>query len=270
MEAEARPSRESSRGRDERELNLRDISCVFGYARSTNEYKIVRIYYRRSTRKGHVEVHTLGSGHGWREKGTIPNGFNTPPGASIFANGAIYWEGKENIVAFGLADEEFQLLPFPPCMSNCRRNYDKHGLVALGGKLSFYLEKSRMGIWSLKKRCSENSDTEEIWCLDFDIGFEGVDRNRTWFRPILTTENEEVIFTYNDEALYCYDSKTTTLKMISDEDEVSTEYFANVEAIPHINTLASLEAMGEKSKKYLVDGVWKGNEFEELEGASLV
>ncbi|XP_026416177.1 F-box protein At3g07870-like [Papaver somniferum] len=259
---------------EEGEVDL--LGCVssgFGCVRSTNEYKIVRIHFPCTVYEGHVEVYTLGSGRGWRFKGVTAIRLMKPNGAGIFANGSLYWTGDNNIVAFDLASEDFRLIPYPPCMINCVRNIDIYGLVALGGNLCFYLEKVRLQIWSLKKRSNENSDIEDIWCLDFDIGFEGVavDREWTWFTPVLLTEAREVILIYNDSALYSYDSKTTTLKMISDDDEVSKEYFANVKAISHVHSFASLEAMGEKSKRYSVGDIWECKiAIEQLETTSLV
>lgn len=103
-----------------------------------------------------------------------------------------------------------------------------------------------MEIWSLTR----SSSLKGTWRMEFDIDYEAVVGSRKMeFRPILLTENGEIIFLY-DEWLYSYDTKTTFLKMIS--NEAPTDYFEDVDAIAHINTSASLEAMGENSKRYTV------------------
>ncbi|KAI3996348.1 hypothetical protein MKX01_026816 [Papaver californicum] len=117
---------------------------------------------------------------------------------------------------------------------------------------------SRMEIWSLKKRSNKRNCTKKTWCMDFDIDYEGVVGSRgLWFEPILLTKNDEIIFVSEDSALYCYDPKTTTLKMISDNDEALTDYIAAFTAIPHVNTFASLKAIGEKSKRYMTGNTWE-------------
>ncbi|KAI3955790.1 hypothetical protein MKW98_006150 [Papaver atlanticum] len=73
------------------------------------------------------------------------------------------------------------------------------------------------------------------------------------FQPILLTKNGEIVFLYARSVLYCYDPKTAFLKMISDDpSDPSEDYFETVEVIAHVNTFASLEAIGENSKRYTV------------------
>ncbi|XP_026458659.1 F-box/kelch-repeat protein At3g06240-like [Papaver somniferum] len=108
----------------------------FGYLPSTNEYKVVRCSYTELNNvwKGHMEVYTLGSQSGWREKETIPYKFYS---SGLFANGAIHWIGKTNggarIVAYDLADEKFKDIPSLPF--DFLKGYD-----ALTGRLQLGLE----------------------------------------------------------------------------------------------------------------------------------
>lgn len=46
------------------------LTCGFGYAKSTNEYKVVRIHYL-DFMEGNVQVYTLGGGRGWRAIGKV-------------------------------------------------------------------------------------------------------------------------------------------------------------------------------------------------------
>ncbi|OVA09222.1 F-box domain [Macleaya cordata] len=88
----------------------------FGYNLSTNEYKVVRIYYY-SSNVGLVQVYTLGSGSGWRNLGEITYSFldTFPHTPGVFVNGALHWQEEiGKIVAFDLADEKFRVVPLPP------------------------------------------------------------------------------------------------------------------------------------------------------------
>ncbi|XP_026395988.1 F-box protein At3g07870-like [Papaver somniferum] len=216
------------------------IACGFGYVKSTDEYKVVRIRYKNNGfADGNVEVYTLGSGRGWRALGTVLYGLEK---SGTYANDAIYWISYDKVVAFDLANEEFRFLPVPPYMKNrdC-------GLVALGRHLCLYIN------WSNAVEICyliESSESKETWCTEFFIDlFEAVTGFRGGkFQPILLTNNGEIIFLCDESVLYCYDTKTTILKMIS--NDASTDYIRHVEAIAHINTFASLEATGENSKKY--------------------
>ncbi|KAI3906543.1 hypothetical protein MKW98_009451 [Papaver atlanticum] len=99
----------------------------------------------------------------------------------------------------------------------------------------------------------------ETWCMEFDIDYKAIvgtlkGRFQPILRPILLTKNGEIILLYGKSVLYCYERKTTILKMIS--NEASTDCFEAVEVIAHINTFASLEAIGENSKRYIVRPRW--------------
>ncbi|KAI3921888.1 hypothetical protein MKX01_005577 [Papaver californicum] len=110
----------------------------------------------KKEREGHVEVYTLGSGCGWRGKGTISMTLCRDM-AGTYANDAIYWIAEKDVVAFDLVEEDFRSLPFPPGMVNPCQKAEIYGLVALGGHLCLYVDTSRMEIWSLKKRGNKGS-----------------------------------------------------------------------------------------------------------------
>ncbi|XP_026451116.1 F-box protein At3g07870-like [Papaver somniferum] len=135
------------------------IACGFGYVKSTDEYKVVRIRYKNNGfADGNVEVYTLGSGCGWRALGTVLYGLEK---SGTYANDAIYWISYDKVVAFDLANEEFRFLPVPPYMKNrdC-------GLVALGRHLCLYINWS-----SAVEICYliESSESKETWCTEFVI-----------------------------------------------------------------------------------------------------
>ncbi|XP_026378261.1 putative F-box protein At1g52490 [Papaver somniferum] len=81
------------------------FDCGFGYHRFMDEYKVVRIHgalrdFSKRSQSRKVEVYTLGSGHGWRDKGSIDHLLVWDHG--VCANGAIHWVEyrKNKIVAF--------------------------------------------------------------------------------------------------------------------------------------------------------------------------
>ncbi|XP_026432271.1 uncharacterized protein LOC113329630 [Papaver somniferum] len=223
------------------------VACGFGYVRSTNEYKVVRIHYIDYD-EGEVEVYTLGSGCGWRAIGSVPYRLDSWSNETgTYANDNIFWILDKEVLAFDLVDEEFWLpSPAPPCLTNGLKVEDKCGLVALGRHLCLYMDKLRMEIWLL----TESSDAEETWGMAFDIDYEAVVGSRKEkLEPILLTKKGEIIFLYDESVLYSYDTRTTCLKMISD-NPIRDDYFEDVEAIAHLNTFASLEGMGEISKRH--------------------
>ncbi|XP_026453602.1 F-box protein At3g07870-like [Papaver somniferum] len=94
-----------------KDLYISQVVRGFGYVRTTNEYKVVRIYYRDEDEDedymGRVQVYTLGSGCGWRNKQTSCPRLNDRM-VGTCANGAIHWNSNGSIHAFDLANEEFR------------------------------------------------------------------------------------------------------------------------------------------------------------------
>ncbi|OVA16715.1 F-box domain [Macleaya cordata] len=225
------------------------IVCGFGYRFSTDEYKVVRIYYHPDDYEqsvGHVEVYTLGSAIGWRNKGEIPYSISVSS-SGILANGALHWlDYKEwKIVAFDLADEEFRLLPSPPCFrfGNFTTFYQ---LQVLGGCLCVVHHErgERLDIWSLKKKKVKEQEKQSwSWSREFSITWKCLDKDGD-YEPFALTKTNEVLLWYNGTILSCYDPKTETLKKLMDDD-MGIKYF---KAIPHMNTSVSLKALGERSR----------------------
>ncbi|XP_026430760.1 F-box protein At3g07870-like [Papaver somniferum] len=139
----------------------------FGYHHSTDEYKVVRIYY------GEVEVYTLGSGQGWRHKGRTEHRLDYISG--VCANGYLHWiqYRKNEIVAFHLADEEFRLIPFPP-ISKIRSYKVVYLQLMFGGYLcAVHMDVGEediiVNVWALgkKKKFNRSYDTGEHAFNDF-------------------------------------------------------------------------------------------------------
>ncbi|XP_026430939.1 F-box/kelch-repeat protein At3g06240-like [Papaver somniferum] len=239
-------------------------TCGFGYVRSTNEYKVVRIHYI-DYEGVEVKVYTLGSGCGWIAIGRVSDVLSgSSGGRGTYANDVIYWILSRKVVAFDLVHEEFRSLCVPCCMHNLRYQ-DRFGLVVLGRHLCLYIDdiKVRVKIWSLM----ESTDSE-TWRMECDIDYKAVrGSGARKLQPILLGKNGEIVLLFAASVLYSYDPKTTFLKMIS--NKASADYFKHVEASAHINTFASLEATGENSEKYTVRPRQWDDVIEELDRVSL-
>ncbi|OVA16360.1 F-box domain [Macleaya cordata] len=237
------------------------IMSGFGYHCSTNEYKVVRIYYLSGEPFGRVQVYTLGGGSGWRHKENISFSLllhhDSP---AVLANGALHWlddEGK--IVAFDLADEEFRLLPSPPCLLLYNEHKYWFQLRVLGGRLCVVHQNQGKSsdIWSLKKKKKNgNCDIKEpeyqfwSWSKEFSIKLKGmfVRENEPFSQLFALTKNCEVLF-YNHTILSRYDLKTATLEKLLNMDKCFFLYF--FEAIPHMNSFVSLKALGEEDTQII-------------------
>ncbi|XP_026378854.1 F-box protein At3g07870-like [Papaver somniferum] len=97
--------------------SVNQVCSGFGYSTRTNEYKVVRILYYDDSDHGtigHIQVYTLGSGNGWRNKGVITEMLNSTYG--VFAYGDLYWldSNEKKMIVFTLSDEEFKILPSRP------------------------------------------------------------------------------------------------------------------------------------------------------------
>ncbi|MCL7050620.1 hypothetical protein MKW94_021713 [Papaver nudicaule] len=223
------------------------IARGFGYVSSTNEYKVVRIFYPGHDTTGQVQVYTLGSGCGWRTKSTSFPRVNLDVPAS-FVDGSLYWFYRSDVYAYDLAKEEMRTVPSPsPCHIYALGSSinDKFDLVVLRGKLCFFhqtLKAPDMEIWSLKK-----TDMNESWCKDFCIVNEKEKRGARadCFWPLTITKNGEIIFTKENETIHCYDPKTTTWKEIVAEDPDFD--LASIWVNSHVNTFVSLKTLGKKS-----------------------
>ncbi|OVA12131.1 F-box domain [Macleaya cordata] len=243
---------------DERN-SMGQIMSGFGYHPSANEYKVVRFYYPMGVQPpfvGQVQVYTLGSRCGWRNKEdiTFPVG-NLNSKRGILANGALHWMDKEGkILAFDLADEEFHLLPSPPCFQSDL--YSFFELRVLESCLCVVHHKiyGSIDIWSLKK--TKNSTTNNVkevqesykswnWSREFSIAKWQGGCNNVAPEILALTKSGEVLLWDDDTILSSYDPKTATLKQLVGDNGTP---FIFHETIPHINSFVSLKALGERSE----------------------
>ncbi|XP_026451723.1 putative F-box protein At3g16210 [Papaver somniferum] len=75
----------------------------FGYSPSTNEYKVVRICdSRRDSKVGKIQVHTLGSGSGWRNVGTMDIDKEYHKYTGAFVDEALHWVDSVGTILRGM------------------------------------------------------------------------------------------------------------------------------------------------------------------------
>ncbi|XP_026398199.1 F-box protein At3g07870-like [Papaver somniferum] len=198
---------------DEVELWHGDFNDGFGYSPSTNEYKVVRIYYDE------VYVYTLGDGKGWRHIGTK----EYKSGAGEYVHRAYNWLDKDrNLVSFDLEDEKFGVLPSPPCF----RDWDDYSyeLREDGECLSIVHRNQRYvyDIWLLKKKELEKNETNKdeqdyqqsswSWMKGFTLYDDrdvSLKSNHKKPKPFAITKDSEVLF-HDDRFFYRHDLNTRT------------------------------------------------------------
>ncbi|OVA16495.1 F-box domain [Macleaya cordata] len=224
------------------------IAHGFGYHPSTHEYKVVRVYYclDQPPYIGQVQVYTLGSGIGWRNKGEITHVLRPTAGShAILVNGALHWVSMEGyIVAFDLADEEFRCPPMPPCSSPI--SYENSNLWVLDGWLCFVHQReySSADIWLLKKKKSASSyDMKEqvhqswSWSREFTIAIKEI---QFMHQPFAITKSGEILLWYNWKSIVCCDPKTTSKpKKLGDLHKA----IIGIQAIAYHSSFVSLKAL---------------------------
>ncbi|OVA10406.1 F-box domain [Macleaya cordata] len=207
----------------------------FGYHPSSNQYKVVRVYYdplNDEDTVGYIQVYTIGDGRGWRSIGVIPFGLPAnSPGISM--NGALHGLDNEQrkIVAFDLADEKFRLLPAPPGVRPLRtreKNFELRELRRCLCVVYWDDQGESVEIWSLKKRKISSYDMNEqadyyfyhswSWTREFSIELKGLSMEKyETFNPFAITKCGEVLFQHDSKILSLYDPKSATIKKLVDD-----------------------------------------------------
>ncbi|XP_026420240.1 F-box protein At3g07870-like [Papaver somniferum] len=217
---------------------VHNIAGGFGYLRTLDVYKVVRIYYPVCRGRGFVQIYTLGNCRGWREIGEIEHCVDSYPG--VLANEILYFrvDRENNILALDLASEEFYMLPKPSCLSECNTT-KTYQLKVMRGYLCIVLSKKgeNVEIWSLQNNCSsieKNCDSRR-WSLDYSMPWFGHPCN--FFEPVAFTKSNKLLVWCNVTTLCCYDPQTRNLRSI-------VEYDVTFDTIPHINSSVSLKSLG--------------------------
>ncbi|XP_026404189.1 F-box protein At3g07870-like [Papaver somniferum] len=212
------------------------LETGFGYVSSTNEYKIVRMYsLLKEPTFVHVEVYTLGGSKGWRNTGKefdkgLDLYINTH---GLLLNESLYWEFKTGeVVAFDLASETFASIPtgFPT---------DLHfKLGVLGGYLSatHYDKDSNTSDILLLKKKEEGGSLS--WIKEFSLS------NTNAYESLALTGRGTVLCRSTTK-VQRYDLNSSSSKLLVDFGRDKCIF----QAIPHMNTLVSLKALGEENTK---------------------
>ncbi|KAI3847819.1 hypothetical protein MKW98_021779 [Papaver atlanticum] len=232
----------------------------FGYLRSANVYKVIRIHYPSRVyfsdvqlSAGSVQIYTFGDcGGGGGYRRSIGETSYSLTFQGTLVNGSLYWLDNKDwkIVSFNLSDEEFSLLPtVPPCLlqEDPGKNTMYRMKVLQGNLCLVHLQLGEhVNIWSYKDNLAKQNERDNPslgWSLEFSIPYSC----KAYHEPFAVTKHNEVLLWYGYTRLCCYDSSTKTLSKIVDEDGDLTNSFC---AIPHISSMVSLKALGVNSKKH--------------------
>ncbi|XP_026396431.1 F-box/kelch-repeat protein At3g23880-like [Papaver somniferum] len=207
----------------------------FGYVSKTNEYKVVRMYkLLKEPNFVHAEVYTLGSGKGWRNLGKKfdkdLDSFVSICGVLVNELEWLCWQLKNGkVVAFLLSCE--MMIEVPTSISTSW----EYKLGVLGGSLSgtYYDRDSNTYDVLLLKKEKENGPFR--WTEEFSLS---------------GTHAHEWLGLTCRRALLCW---SETKVLIQDLNSVYPKLLVDFkvkcihQAIPHMNTLVSLKALGEEN-----------------------
>ncbi|XP_026416078.1 F-box/kelch-repeat protein At3g06240-like [Papaver somniferum] len=224
----------------------------FGYRLSTNNYRVMTIYYHEEEGRGHVQIYTVGG---------------------IYAYGKLYWLHQDTyaqecvVVAFDLEGEKFNYIPLPRSGDFSCKVHASNLLKLLGGNNKLYLvhnnnyRYSCIDIWVYErynkstgtsssyamKECNLKQNYSSRWLKEFSI-------HKPLYRskPFSITRKNEVLLWCHDTTLCCYDPKTSTLNKLWD-DEANGTNCAYIDTIPHTLSVVSLKALGETNVTSLKD-----------------
>ncbi|KAK8588546.1 hypothetical protein V6N12_022975 [Hibiscus sabdariffa] len=235
----------------------------FGFHQTTNEYKVIRIVFRRKLKRNHpnedpstliqseVQILTVGT-PSWRDLKTIPYRFKLSA-SNALVNGRFHWLSKPNkynmaslLISFDLETEQFQKVPKPDC---CGSDMCLRFLSVVRGCLSagaFHENDGRLEIWVMKEY-----GVKESWIKEYSIG--------TYLPPTLTRQETrhfaysrinpnlyvqvlcvlrsgEILLEYQRRALVVYNPQSETFKEIT-FPEMPTHWFKTIIHVGSLNWL---------------------------------
>ncbi|XP_004292837.1 PREDICTED: F-box protein At3g07870-like [Fragaria vesca subsp. vesca] len=188
-----------------------------GWSSVTNEYKLLRTFYRAPGERNtlEAEVYTIGSGV-WRSIGKAPTDRVVLP-FNAFLHGVlhfapVYSTGSRLIHCFDFEREQFRALP-PPSSDQL--------------KLKFNIGSVTLGVWeTCLTYCVSDVDATkfELWTMkEYGVGeswtkalvIENVYPREFLadsYEPILFLADGEILMVYNDRIIVRYNPKTKTFK----------------------------------------------------------
>ncbi|XP_026401774.1 uncharacterized protein LOC113297474 [Papaver somniferum] len=212
----------------------------FGYVSKTNEYKVVRLFkLLKEPDSVHVEVYTLGSGKGWRNLGKKfdigLDSFVSVRGGGMVGSGfpCIFWQLKNGkVVGFDLFCEIMYEIP-----TNFHTTW-AYKLGVLGGSLSgtYYDEETNTYEILLLKQAKKNGSFK--WTEEFRLS--GTDAHE-W----LGLTCRDILLCRSKTKVLIHDLNSLSSKLLVDFGRDKSIF----QAIPHMNTLVSLKALGEENTK---------------------
>ncbi|XP_026379660.1 F-box/kelch-repeat protein At3g23880-like [Papaver somniferum] len=250
-----------------------DHAIGFGYNRSSNEYKVVRIQqivasvlpfqpvdYCRDVERVQVYI-LLQGGTGWRIKtssiirNSVLSQLSAPvlPLSGIFAGGTLHWIHKHGrkleTIAFDLKNETFKVLPSIPSVGHGANHVE---LMVLGGNLCALevVPSKHVTIWEsceyTRKRCRYifsliKNGYALRWVTKFSIAW----KDYNLIEPIGLAQSDKCLLWYN-VVLSCYDPEANTLRKLEETlkkfmDDCGPSVYTTARATPHAKSLVPLK-----------------------------
>ncbi|KAL6207798.1 hypothetical protein ACLB2K_018751 [Fragaria x ananassa] len=204
----------------------------------TNEYKLLRTFYRAPGKRNtlEAEVYSIGSGV-WRSIGKAPTDRVVLP-FNAFLHGVlhfapVYSTGSRLIHCFDFEREQFRALP-PPSSDQFM-------------KLKFNIGSVTLGVWETCLTCcvSDVDATKfELWTTkEYGVGeswtkalvIENVyprEYLADSYEPILFLDDGEILMVYNDRIIVRYNPKTKTLKKKPKLFRLDSTHFRRLHIVP--------------------------------------
>ncbi|KAK6919375.1 F-box associated domain, type 3 [Dillenia turbinata] len=193
----------------------RNVVVGFGFSAEMNDYKVVVIVYYPGllvTDDMISRVYACGlSDCNWRYLGESPYLVFDQSASKAVVNGIAHWVTfcpNKLIVSFDLGYEKFGIVSRP----EIGLEGGSFSLGVLGGSLSVTDSSpiDCVGIWVMKEY-----GVKESWTKCFNIKFSDVGWNIRYVGALCFQNNDELLFLYNNQALFSYNVVTTRFKKIS-------------------------------------------------------
>ncbi|KAK1377883.1 F-box domain-containing protein [Heracleum sosnowskyi] len=188
----------------------------FGYDHVNDDYKVMRTSgYGPINRTVVVSVYSL-KNNSWARAETISTGINLSSFSlyskfGVFANGSLFWLGKDNICAYDLGVHRLSELPFPPGL-------DKKNGKALHdfNRCLCFIDTcpgSRLDMWVLNNNRVENSWSKLI---SVEQPGPGVLGSFEFIYPITFSKAQnEILLMVDDNRLVWYDRERNQFKNVA-------------------------------------------------------
>ncbi|KAH7859649.1 hypothetical protein Vadar_003757 [Vaccinium darrowii] len=201
------------------------VGMGIGFSPKSNEYKVVKVFDWSA-----LYVYSLSKGI-WREVGAPSFKISGDLKSNVCVNGVVHWASdspSNSIVCFNVADEVFDVIPYPA--GGLRQG--GFSLAVFSGCLGVieYEENNCIDIWVMK-----DYNVRESWTRSFTINL----KNQFWWdckdvQVLCVQKNGEILMRYRNQELWFYDPKNMIFRKPS-----IFGFPHSFEAVCHVGSLVS-------------------------------